>query len=395
MDQITVDIAIVGGGIAGLWTFNQLQKQGYHVALLENQALGEGQTISSQGIIHGGLKYALQGILTPSSSAIQHMPALWQNCFDGTGEIDLSGVAILSDCQYLWSTGNIASNISSFFASRALHGKIAALEPANYPSILKNSQFKGKVYKLNETVVDVGSLLENLSKFYQQNIIKIDESNGCTVCYAANGEISHLALTIKQTPYKLTAAKYIFTAGRGNQELLKKLINPPKMQLRPLRMVYVKADQMPPFHSHCIGMSATPRITITSHTTKDGQGVWYLGGKLAEDGINRDPNDQIKIAKQELSYLFPWLDLTNGSYGSFVVDRAEATQPLGLKPETESVFAANNFIIGWPTKLALAPMLSKKISTILKEDGISPGAIGTALTNFPKPTIARMPWENS
>ncbi|HCC44093.1 MAG TPA: FAD-binding oxidoreductase, partial [Gammaproteobacteria bacterium] len=52
-----IDIAILGGGIAGLWLLNLLVSRGYSVVLLEKEALGAGQTIASQGMIHGGVKY--------------------------------------------------------------------------------------------------------------------------------------------------------------------------------------------------------------------------------------------------------------------------------------------------------------------------------------------------
>ena len=70
----TTDIVIFGGGIAGLWLLNRLRQQGYDVILLESDALGGGQSLASQGIIHGGLKYALNGVLSPASSAIAQMP---------------------------------------------------------------------------------------------------------------------------------------------------------------------------------------------------------------------------------------------------------------------------------------------------------------------------------
>jgi glycerol-3-phosphate dehydrogenase len=56
---LQVDVAILGGGIAGLWLLARLRQAGYSTLLLESQALGAGQTIASQGIIHGGLKYAI------------------------------------------------------------------------------------------------------------------------------------------------------------------------------------------------------------------------------------------------------------------------------------------------------------------------------------------------
>lgn len=394
MNQITVDIVIVGGGIAGLWAFNQLQKKGYHVALLENKKLGDEQTINSQGIIHGGLKYALQGILTQDANAIKHMPALWKSCLAGSGVLDLRGVEVLSDYQYLWSTGNIATNISSFFASKALSGQVDTLEAAQYPEILQNPSFKGKVYKLNETILSIPSLLQSLAKPFYNNIIKIDFQNGCRVCHAENGYINHLEFNIQNEPYILKAEQYIFTAGQSNQELIKDLPNAPKMQRRPLHMVFVKATNILPFYAHCIGISPTPRVTITTHPAKDGQNVWYMGGKLAEDGIQRDPPEQIKIAKQEIASLFPWFKLQTDTWDSFFIDRAENAQAFGIKPETETVFAKNNFIIGWPTKLVLSPMLTKKIIEILTDAGINPANVGTDLSRFPKPQIAEFLWDN-
>jgi len=46
--------------------------------LFESSALGGGQTHKSQGIIHGGMKYALQGVLTKEASGMIDMPHLWK-----------------------------------------------------------------------------------------------------------------------------------------------------------------------------------------------------------------------------------------------------------------------------------------------------------------------------
>ena len=57
---IKLNTVIFGGGIAGLWTLNLLKARGYtNIALLETNTLGHKQTGLSQGIIHGGIKYAL------------------------------------------------------------------------------------------------------------------------------------------------------------------------------------------------------------------------------------------------------------------------------------------------------------------------------------------------
>ena len=57
-----LDVLVFGGGAAGLWCLDRLRRAGYHAILLESKAIGSGQTIQSQGIIHGGGKYALREI---------------------------------------------------------------------------------------------------------------------------------------------------------------------------------------------------------------------------------------------------------------------------------------------------------------------------------------------
>ncbi len=117
--KIETDIVIVGGGIAGLWLLNRLREEHYSAILLESKALGSGQTNKSQGIIHGGIKYALQGVLSPSTESIANMPKVWRDCLTGKGNVDLSNVKILSERQYLWSTGSLTSKLAGFFAEKA------------------------------------------------------------------------------------------------------------------------------------------------------------------------------------------------------------------------------------------------------------------------------------
>ena len=69
----TADVVIIGGGVAGLFTLDQLVRDGHQAVLLEVSRLGSGQTVSAQGIIHGGLKYALGGNLSNESEAISAM----------------------------------------------------------------------------------------------------------------------------------------------------------------------------------------------------------------------------------------------------------------------------------------------------------------------------------
>ena len=77
-DSVQLDAILAGGGIAGLWLTNLLHARGYRVALLEADTVGGAQTLASQGMIHGGIKYALGGSLTGASEAIATMPGRWR-----------------------------------------------------------------------------------------------------------------------------------------------------------------------------------------------------------------------------------------------------------------------------------------------------------------------------
>ena len=58
----TVDVLIVGAGCAGLFLLDSLVRKGISALLIESTALGYGQTTSSQGILHAGVKYSLDGL---------------------------------------------------------------------------------------------------------------------------------------------------------------------------------------------------------------------------------------------------------------------------------------------------------------------------------------------
>ena len=80
-----IDVAIIGGGIAGLWLLAQLRERGYGALLIESNQLGSGQTLCAQGIIHGGTKYRLRGTAGPTQVdgariALQHNLGLGGAC---------------------------------------------------------------------------------------------------------------------------------------------------------------------------------------------------------------------------------------------------------------------------------------------------------------------------
>lgn len=395
--DVSVDILVIGGGVAGLWTHARLRQQGYSSVLLENRALGAGQTRYAQGIIHGGTKYALTGKLTASSEAVADMPARWRACYQGKGELDLTQAELLSDAHYLWSTNTLTSKISGFFASKVMRSRSSALDTDvdndAIPPIFQHQDFKGQFYKLDEPVFNTLSVIKALAEPIMQSILIADEDSFAV-------EDDHvLVSTDDGSQYRFQYKKMILMAGEGNERLLSLCSqHNPVMQRRPLKMVVMRGSGenglSSKVYAHCLGASVNPRITITSHFDSDGNIVWYMGGQLAEEGVNKSDDELIADTKKELSALIPWLSLENKQWGVLKIDRAEIKKTGTTRPDSFSIEENKNVITAWPTKLALSPALADAIVDIVKKEVVTQ-ASDQQLPAWSAPGYADFPWNDS
>jgi glycerol-3-phosphate dehydrogenase len=401
---INLDTLIIGGGVSGLWLLNRLQQAGYHCVLLEQNQLGGGQTAYAQGIIHGGLKYALNGRLNTASHALAEMPQRWLKCFtssteSGLGEIDLTQVKLLAKRQYLCSTNHLGSRLAAFFARQALRSGVEPVPQEDYPDILQHPDFQGAVYALQEQVVDVFSLLEQLSKPWYDHIYQAKWSEQWQWVRDQKKQVNGVAITTEETQLHLKPQAIVLCAGENNEALLNSAnLAKPKMQRRPLHMITVKHSALTPLYAHFLGTGQKPKVTISSHPCADGQSLWYLGGELAETGVDKSCQQQIKRAKQEIYTLMPWLDLDQGQWSSFMVNRAEPQQLNRLKPDNPFARQIGRLIVTWPTKLALSPGLADRVIDLLMSTH-KPGItkFSDVLKQLPldRPTLAKPPWEAS
>ena len=383
---ISTDVLIVGAGVAGLWLNARLRRQGFSTIVVERESLGGGQSVKSQGIIHGGAKYALHGALTGASEAIADMPRRWREALAGDGELDLSGVRLLSEAHYLWSPGTLAGNLTSFFASKAVRGRVDQVKGDQLPPALQDPRFKGKVYRLAELVVDVPSLIERLAELAGDGLL----AGQVIEPLFDNDEL----IGLRVDGLEIHAQRIVFSAGGGNAELLASVgISVPAQQLRPLHMVLVKGPSLKPLYAHCLGGGPKPRITVTTHPAANGEWVWYLGGDIAEaDGVAREPAEQIAVAKKELGNLLPWVDLSQAQWATLRVNRAEPAQSGLVRPDNAFLSDQGRLLVGWPTKLALAPDFSDRVLQALEHDGIKPGN-APALPPLPHPPLGKTAWE--
>jgi glycerol-3-phosphate dehydrogenase len=383
---LSTDVLIVGGGIAGLWLNARLRRQGFSTLLVEAASLGGGQSVKSQGIIHGGAKYALHGALTGSAEAIGDMPRRWREALAGDGELDLRGVRLLSDAHYLWSPGTLAGNLTSFFASKAMRTRVDAVKGEQLPPALRDPKFKGKVYRLNELVLDVPSLITRLAELAGDGLLAGEHVEPLREA----GELVGLRVDGRE----IRAQRVVLSAGSGNAELLAAFgIEQPRQQLRPLHMVLAKGPALKPLYAHCLGGGPKPRMTVTTHPAADGQWVWYLGGDLAEaDGVARDEAAQIQAAQKEVAALLPWVDQSQTRWATLRVDRAEPAQSGLVRPDNAFLAEQGCLLVGWPTKLALSPDFADRVLQALARDGVQPAA-HAPLPELPRPPVALPVWE--
>lgn len=395
-DTLRADVAIFGGGIAGLWLLARLSEAGYGAVLLEAGSLGGGQTLSSQGIIHGGTKYALTGEATASSGAVAEMPERWRACLAGSGELDLNGVRLLSPHQYLWSTEGVVSRVAGFFAGKLMRSRVEPVSGDARPAVFRHPAFHGAVYQLDEPVLDVSSLVHHLASRYHDRLLHIDWPGGVEFPRGADGTLTAVGLRRPDgRPLRLEAQRYVFTAGAGNEALIGALGLPDlPTQRRPLQMLMARGP-LPELFAHCLGASTNPRVTVTSHPAAEGERVWYIGGQIAETGVERSREAQLEQGRRELTGLLSWVDFSKVRWGSFFIDRAEPRQPGGKRPDTEVVKSVANVMLAWPTKLALAPRLADTVLAQLHGAGIVPRDRDIApLADWPKPPVGRLPWED-
>ena len=393
----STDIVISGGGIGGLWLLNRLRNEGYQALLVETSALGSHQTIASQGIIHGGLKYALSGVLTGAANVTAKMPARWRDCINGQGEVDLQGVEILSEHYYMWSQASFRSKLKTFFGSKSLQGRVEAVPSEHYPAAFTTANVNGSLYRLPDFVINTSSLLRKLVSNYSEHIVQIDSAN-VEFDFSADGNAEAVHISHGTARATVSASRFVFAAGKGNEELIKTAgLTTAKTQRRPLKMVYVKKADLPPMYVHCIGenFSLTPVLTVTTHKSEQDGNTWYLGGELAENGVGLDNETQIANAKELLARQFPWID-TDGQWGILDVDRAEANINNNYRPDDAWFCSEHNVLAAWPTKLTLAPSLADKVVDYLQAENVAKSNArpdSLSALGFTLPTIATPQWE--
>jgi glycine/D-amino acid oxidase-like deaminating enzyme len=390
-EGVPLDVAVLGGGIAGLWALDSLSRAGYRSCLFERDQLGHGQTVQAQGIIHGGGKYALRGVADfAAMRAIREMPARWRSHLDGSREPVLSNAALLSEHCDLWLPSAGWRDRFLAWGLRPLlkqSGMLAArprdLERDAWPEALGDAR---AVLRMAEPVLRTRTVLEDLAGHWP-GAVHCDSGD---MLLRVDQDFVEIQFESRSD---VRAHSVVLCAGAGNADLLRGAgFQTPEMQIRPLRMFLLRGD-LPELNAHCVSGGKT-RLSITS-AEFDGQRVWQVGGELAERSANEDDPARLReILRTELRDCLPSLELSGLSFSSYSARRAEAADPGGKRPSGVHLASPDpRLMVAWPTKLALAPVLAEEI--VARTADLLGPAEGQELlecTHEP-PVLAPYPWE--
>ena len=391
MESLHVDCVIFGGGITGLWLLDVLRHRGYSAVLVEANALGAGQTVASQGILHSGLKYSLRGVLSASAREAREMPAIWRQCLAGTAQPCLRETEVRSENFYLWGTDSASSQLALVGASFGLKVTPRKVDVPDRPAMLQTC--RGSVFRVDEQVLSPTSLLANLAARNCAALVKVDPAE-VTFEPAKTGSQT-VVLAAQGRKLAVSARWIVLAAGGGNEPLRQQLgLRGRSMQRRPLHMVLVRGRSLPPFYGHCIDGNIT-RVSVTSAVDSTGTVVWQVGGQVAESGVAWSPEELIRHTQAEFAEVLPDLDLSDTQWATYRVDRAEGATTLGRRPHSFRLMQDGNVLTAWPTKLVLVPPLTQSILRLVTAQAPLPQPGSHALEGMPRPEVAAPPWEQA
>lgn len=372
-----LDVLVIGGGIAGLWILDRLCAAGFAAALIECRALGAGQTMAAQGIIHGGSKYAVEPGGGRAAAAVAKMPTHWRRMMAGEAEPALTAARLLADRHLL-----VAGGLGMEIAARLVTAHSRRLPQAEWPPLLHAAPGQRRVIALDEPVVDVASVVSALAAKQADRIRRVEAT-------ALEERDRHVLVTLRGPRGRrgeVVAKLAVVAAGAGTAALLPQA----RQQTRPLHMVMAKGAHLP-IHAHWISGRGRPRLTLTSHRLGEDH-IWYCGGELAERGVQQAPEALIESAREELARALGADAVSGLRYATYRTDRAEGATRGGGRPAGPVLQPFGRSLAVWPTKLALAPAAAAAAVRWVAQRIAPSGRMVVSLGGWPQADVAPPPW---
>lgn len=382
-----LDVLIMGGGIAGLWLLDDLRRRGYAALLVESRALGSGQTVASQGILHGGVKHAIVGRPGTFVNALKEMPQLWRECLDGTREPDLRAVRLRSPHCLLWRTDSVKSAFTMLGARFVLRTPLTIVPATERSAALAGSP--GSVLRIDEQVVDPASLVAVLAERNRKYLLH-GGNTLFTVSEPGTVRAAEVVSPDESVWCDLRPRHVVFTAGEGNASLRRACdLSDGAMRLLPLPILVVSGD-LPDLNGFCLD-GTRAKVIVTTQRVSAHHATWQVA---TERPAPDDPDAFEAMVMKELRDALPGFPWPVVSIRSYVANRAESSEGGLARSSDVSLRLEGNVITAWPTKLVLAPRLAQGIIKLLPAPSVGHDP-ASDVRDWPRPPTADYPWSHS
>ncbi len=386
MEDCYLDVLLLGGGVAGLWLLDELRRSGYSALLVETKALGSGQTIPSQGILHGGFKHAIGGRGRAYVRTLNAMPDIWRACLNGEREPNLDGVALRGAFHYCWRTRSVGAIFGQIGARFGLNVDLTRIPPVGRPPPLWNCP--GDVFRLDEQIVDPRSLVSVLAERNKAHLI---HAYGIQILPSGPGRVEEVQIAAPEFSHfaRLHPRNVVLTAGEGNAALREACgLHPGVMQRLPLSILVIRG-KLPHLNGFCID-GTHAKAVITTQSVSPDETVWQVGC----EGVSSTDPDFKEAAWREVYEALPGFEWPKISLSTYQVNRAEYVEQGESRSDGVQILTDGNVITAWPTKLVLAPLLSEQIASKLDSPLVRMD-IPSAFSAWPRPSVAPSPWTSN
>lgn len=381
-----LDVLIIGGGAAGLWLLDELRRDGYAALLVERTALGTGQTIASQGILHSGMKHALAGRVGGFVTALRDAGNQWHDCLVGEREPNLQDLMLRGARTFCWRAGTVAGFMGHVGARFALQSGLAYIQKEYRPEPLRHCP--GDVFFLEEPIIDPASLLTLLAERNKSSIVHATDMR---VSSASSGSVTTIRIGTPDgtSGMLLQPRTIVLTAGLGNEALRGACQLPiPAMRRMPLSILTVRGA-LPTLNGFCID-GTRAKVVVTTQRVSAREAVWQVASECVTE--NAPPGTFMAEAWRHLNEAlpeFPWPQTTLDTHTAV---RAEGASPDDLRSNDVAIRSEGNVLTAWPTKLVLVPRLAERVRALLPSPACHTD-IRSLFQDWPRPPVASYPWD--
>lgn len=207
MDEVRVDVLIIGGGAQGLWLLNDLTDKSYSAMLVERDRLGAGQTGHAHAVMHYGAYYSDVAMMRRLNSAATY----WTSFINRTGLRPVTGQPGFAGfgpglCarkhQLLWDEAGLTYRRARSVPPILQGGEIAAL------------------YEVKEYGLNASDLVTAMARDVKHLIYKLDDVAEPLRFIRAGNRVVTVALSIGGRWTRVRPAYVFLVAGEGNLDLL-------------------------------------------------------------------------------------------------------------------------------------------------------------------------------